>query len=43
MTAALICSVLALVVSMVNMVLMLHVIARQNEEPTRWPQEWLDD
>ena len=43
MTAALICSALALVVSAINLVLVLHAIARVNETPTRWPREWLDD
>lgn len=43
MTAALVCSALALLVSVINLVLVLHVIARLDETPTHWPQEWLDE
>ena len=43
MNAALVCAALALLVSAINLVLVLHVIARLDETPTRWPQEWLDD
>ncbi len=41
--AAVICSGLALIVSVINLTLVLHVIARQNETPTVWPGEWLGD
>ena len=42
MTAALICSALALLVSVINLCLYFQLQDR-GAPPTHWPKEWLDE